>query len=91
MRYFGLLALQDILLYVFPTILFLIVFGLALSFRCWKTKSSDERIAKIIYRYPDDIEDRNALFPLSLALIIAATLIWGVIYIWYIGAWEVRL
>jgi len=91
MRFFSLLALQDILLYVFPTILFLIVFGLALSFKCWETERGDERRSNILYRFPDGIEDRNAPFPLSLALIVAGTLIWGLFYILYIGMGEVRI
>jgi len=90
-RFFSLLALKDILLYVFPTILFLLVFGLALSFKCWQTKNTEERRSNILYRFPDGIEDRNSPFPLSLAVIIAGTLIWGFFYILYIGIWEVRI
>jgi hypothetical protein len=91
MRFYKLLALQDIVLYILPTLVFLLIFGLALSFRHWMTEDAEERKERILYRFPDGIEDRNAPFPLSLALTIAGALIWGFFYILWIGVMGVRI
>ena len=83
--------MQHVILFVFPTLIFIVVFGIALSFRHWVTGDSEERKSRILYRFPDGIEDRNAPFPLSLVLIIAGTLAWGFFYILRIGVMGVSI
>jgi hypothetical protein len=81
MRYFNLLSFQHIMLYVFPALIFMVVFGLALAFSHLRSKDDHERKQKIIYRFPEGIEDRDAPFPLSMMLIIAGTIAWVFFYI----------
>jgi hypothetical protein len=59
----------------------MIIFGLALGYRHLQSQDAEERKKKIIYRFPEDIEDRDAPFPLAMILIIAGTLIWAFFYI----------
>ena len=89
MRHFNLLNFQHIVLYVFPTLIFMVVFGLALAFSHLRSEDEDARKQKIIYRFPDGIEDRNAPFPLSMTLIIAGTIAWVFFYILGHGLLEV--
>ena len=91
MRFFALLNFQHVILYVFPTLIFILIFASALGFLHFQTKGADERKNKILYRFPDNIEDRNAPFPLSMILMIAGTLLWMFFYILGIGLLEVRI
>ena len=84
MRFYALLNFQHVILYIFPTLLFIIVFGLALSYAHFYTRDAEKRKEQITYRFPDEIDDRNAPFPLALILIIAGTLIWAFFYIFII-------
>ncbi|MBU0987537.1 MAG: hypothetical protein KKH68_09815 [Proteobacteria bacterium] len=81
MRFFSLLSFQHIMLYVFPTLIFMVIFGLALAFSHLRSEDTEARKQQITYRFPEDIEDRNAPFPLSMMLIIAGTLVWVFFYI----------
>ena len=81
MRHFNLLNFQHIVLYVFPALIFMVVFGLALAFSHLRSKDEPQRKQKIIYRFPEGIEDRDAPFPLSRMLIIAGTMAWVFFYI----------
>ena len=81
MRHFNLLNFQHIVLYVLPTLIFVLIFGLALAYSHLKSKDAEERKQKIIYRFPEGIEDRDAPFPLSMMLIIAGTILWVFFYI----------
>jgi hypothetical protein len=81
MRFFDLLNLQDVVLYLFPALVFVILFGLALAYSHFRTPRSEDRTNKIVYVFPDGIEDRRAPFPLALTLIIIGTVIWGFLYI----------
>ena len=81
MRFFTLLNFQHVILYVFPTLIFIIIFALALGFICFNTKDSESRKKRVIYRFADDIEDRNAPFPLAMTLIIIGTILWVFLYI----------
>jgi hypothetical protein len=69
----------------------MVIFGLALSFSHLQSKDSEERKKKIIYRFPEKIEDRNAPFPLSMLLIIAGTIIWVFFYILGTGLLGVKI
>ena len=80
MRLFELLNFQHVLVYLIPGILFVLLFGIALSFGHFHTKKSEERKTKIFLNYPDGIEERNAPFPLALIIIIAGTVLWAFFY-----------
>ncbi len=81
MRFFDLLNLQHVALFLFPALVFIVLFGLALAYARLHTPKEEDRTKEIIYVFPDGIEDRRAPFPLALALIIIGTVIWGFLYI----------
>ena len=91
MRYFHLLNFQHVILYVFPTLIFIVLFGLGLAFTHLKSDDAEERKEKIIYRFPEGIEDRNAPFPLFMTLTIAGTIIWVLLYILGTGLLGVKI
>ena len=66
MRLFELLNSQHVIVYLIPAILFVLLFGIALSFGHFNAKRSEERKTKIHSNYPDGIEERNAPFPFAL-------------------------
>ena len=90
MRFFDLLNLQDIILYFFPAVLAILIVGIALGYVHFRTSRSEERMKRSYYTFPEDIEDRQAPFPLSLILIIAGTVVWAFFYILVIGLWGVK-
>lgn len=91
MRYFALLNWQHVILYVFPTLVFILLFAAALGFVHLKAADSQERRRRITYRFPDGIEDRDAPFPLAMALIVTGTLVWAVFYILMTGILGVKI
>ena len=91
MRFFALLNFQHVILYLLPTLIFIVIFGLALAYTHLQSQDSEERKKGIIYTYPEGIEDRNAPFPLSLILIIAGTLLWVFLYILGTGLLGVKI
>jgi hypothetical protein len=91
MRLFDLLNFQDVIAYVFPTLIFILIFGLALAYSHLESDDAEKRKQKIIYRYPGGIEDRDAPFPLAMTLIIAGTLIWVFFYILLTGLLGVKI
>jgi hypothetical protein len=91
MRLFDLLSFQHVMGYVFPTLIFILIFGLLLAYTHLESDDAKERIQKIIYRYPGGIEDRDAPFPLGMTLIIAGTLIWVFFYILLTGLLGVKI
>jgi hypothetical protein len=91
MRFFVLLSLQYIILYFFPAVLAIFIVGIALGYVHFRTARSEERMKRSYYTFPEDIEDRQAPFPLSLILIIAGTLVWAFFYILVIGLWGVKI
>ena len=91
MRLFALLNLQHVILYIFPTLIFIIIFGLALAKSYFKRADSAERLRNIHGRYPDDIEDKNAPFPMALTLIIVGTVAWVFLYILFTGLMGVKI
>ena len=80
MRYFELLGIQHVLLFVFPTLIFMILFYLGITHAHFRRKDSEERLTKIVHNYPHGLESRNAPFPLILILIITAFVIWTFLY-----------
>lgn len=91
MRHFNLLNFQHIIAYAFPTLIFMVIFGLALAYQHLQSQDAEERKKRIIYRFPEDIEDRDAPFPLSMILIIAGTFIWAFFYILAHGLLGVKI
>lgn len=91
MRFFTLLSVQHIALYVFPTLIFIVLFGIGLGYSHFKGKDDAVRKHRVIHRYPDGIEERDAPFPLLLVLVIAGTLLWMFLYIVGTGVLEVKI
>ena len=91
MRIFDLLNFQQVMGYVFLTLIFIVIFGLALAYSHLASDDAAEREQKIIYRFPEEIEDRDAPFPLAMMLIIAGTLIWLFFYILLTGLLGVKI
>ncbi len=91
MHYFELRNFQHFMLYLFPTLLFVVLFGIGLSRMHFRQKDSDESMRKIVHSYPGGIEERNAPFPLILILTIFGTVLWGLLYIILYGVLEVRI
>jgi hypothetical protein len=91
MRFFQLLNFQHLMLAVFPTLIFIVLLGLALGYSHFRRPDSEERKRRIIYRYPDNIEDRNAPFPLVMTLIVAGVVAWAFFYILLHGLLGVKI
>lgn len=90
MRFFDVLNIQHFVLYLFPAIMFIALFMLALGFYYINRKDSAVRESRIIERFPGGIEGRNAPFPLFLYLVIAGTIFWVIAYIFFIGILKVK-
>ena len=88
MRFFELLNLQHVIGYIFPTIVFMLIFGIGLAFAHFKTGSKPPEPG---HKFVDGLEDGHSPFPLIMVLIIAGTFIWGVAYILMYGLTEVKL
>jgi hypothetical protein len=91
MRLFELHNFQDIVLYLVPTLMFIVLFGLLLGYRHFRSPDAEARKSEIIERFPGGIEGRNAPVPIGIMLIIAGTVIWAFFYILYYGLLEVRI
>jgi hypothetical protein len=91
MRFFELLAIQHFVLYLFPALITLILIGLALHYTHFRTKDAEERMNRVIHRYPLGIDERNAPFPLFLILVVLGTVIWVFGYILMIGLMEIKI
>ncbi len=91
MRFFNLLNIQHIFLYIFPTLIFIILLGLALGYVHFTRKYTEEPTRLVNYIYPEDIEERTAPFPLVLILIIIGTFIWGFCYILGYGLLGIKI
>lgn len=91
MHFFPLLGFQHVLLFFFPTLIFIILFLLALARVHLSTKDAEERKQRVAHTFPEGIEARNAPFPLVLLLIIIVFLIWAVGYTLVTGLLGVRI
>ena len=91
MRFYELLNFQHVILFVLPTLLFIVVFGFGLGFVHFKSRDAEKRKHAIAHGYPDGIEGREAPFPLVMLVIVAATVIWAFFYILFNGLLEVRI
>lgn len=91
MKFFELLNFQHIMGYLFPTLLFMVVFGVALSFAHFRGKDDEARKTAIVGEFPEGIQDRNAPFPLVMVLMIAGAFVWGFFYILMHGLLRVKI
>jgi hypothetical protein len=91
MRFFELLNIQHFVLYFFPAFITVLLIAIALKFSYFHSKDSEERLARITHRYPLDIEEREAPFPLILLLIILGTVVWVFGYILMIGLMGIKI
>jgi ABC-type methionine transport system permease subunit len=91
MRFYALLNFQNLMMALFSTAIFIIVFGIALGYKHFYTKDAEKRKNQIIYKYPAGIEDRNAPFPIFMLLIIVGAVIWAFFYILMHGLLGVKI
>jgi hypothetical protein len=91
MRFFELLNFQHVMAYIFPALLFMVVFGVGLAYAHLHTEDAELHKKEIIKRFAEGIEDRNAPYPLVMMLIIAGAVTWGFFYILMHGMLEVRI
>lgn len=91
MRFFELLNLQHVVLYLLPAFVFLFIFGTALAYSHFNTRDSEARQKKIYGQYVEGFETKNGPFPLSLVLIIIGTVVWAFLYILITGLLGVKI
>ena len=80
MRYFELLGLQHVILFLFPSLVFIVLFYIALSRARFERRDSQAREARVTHAFADGIEERDAPFPLFLLLVILGYVLWTIFY-----------
>jgi hypothetical protein len=80
MRFFELLGFQDVMIFLFPTFVFIILFAAGLWHMRLETKDAAERERKILHVFPGEVGERNSPFPLVLILIIVGFILWAIFY-----------
>ena len=91
MRYYDLLNFQHIVLYLFPALIFILLFGLGLAYAHLRGDHSEERFNKIQHVFPTGIQERRGPFPAVLLLIILGIVMWAFFYILGYGLLGVKL
>ncbi len=91
MRFFELVGIRDVVLFVLPTLIFIILFILAMSRARFHRKDSEERERTVVHQYPEGIEARNSPFPLVLILLVVGFLLWAFFYVIGIGHLGVKI
>lgn len=91
MRNFDILNIQHVVLYLFPTLAFILIFAAGLGYVYIRRGTSEDRRTRIVEEYPGGIEGRNAPFPLVVTLIITGTLVWSLLYILLTGLLKVKI
>ena len=91
MRYFTLLGIQHLVMYLFPALATIVLFIIGLGYYYIRRKDSEERKNRIIEEFPGGIQGRNAPFPLVVSLTIAGTVVWVLSYILLIGGLGVKI
>lgn len=81
MRFFDTLNLQHVVLYFFPTVVFMVLLWLALGYVHIKGKDSEARKKEIHATFPGDYTDMVAPFPLAAILIIVGVFVWAFFYV----------
>lgn len=88
MRLFELLNLQHVVGFFFPTLVFMLVFGIGLAFSHFRSDRGGHTPG---HKFVDGLQDGHSPFPLVMILIITGTFIWAVAYILMYGLTEVKL
>ena len=91
MRYFPLAGLQEVFLFLFPTLVLVVLLYVAFARTRFRGKDSDDREEKIIHTYSDEIQERDTAFPLFLLLIILGFVLWTIFYTFGNGYLEVKI
>ena len=91
MRYFPLLGFQHVVLFLFPSLLLIILLYLGLSGVHFRGKNSEERKKTVVHAYPEGIEAKDSPFPLILIMIIIGFLLWAFFYTFVIGLLGVKI
>ena len=78
-------------MYLFPALISVLLIAAALAYTHIRRKDSEERMQRVIERYPDGIEGRDAPFPLVLILIILGTALWAFFHILGTGLLGVKI
>jgi hypothetical protein len=91
MRYFASLNLQDVWVFFIPALVFILVFALGLGFSHFRNRESGKRQHEVLRQFPDELSERNAPFPVVMVLIIAGTVVWAVLYIYFHGLHGVKI
>jgi hypothetical protein len=81
MHYFALQDFQHVMAFLFSGLVFMVVFGVGLACTHLHHDDAETRKTRVVGRFPEGIEDRNAPFPLFMILIIAGAFVWGFLYI----------
>lgn len=81
MHYFALQDFQHVMAYLFPALVFMVVFGVGLAHIHLYAADAETRKTRVVGRFPEGIEERNAPFPLVMILITAGAFVWGFFYI----------
>ncbi|MBW1696038.1 MAG: hypothetical protein JRH18_09100 [Deltaproteobacteria bacterium] len=80
MRSFELLAFRHVILFIIPTLVFILLLWAGLKNIHFQSKDSEERKQKILHVFPGDIEERDSPSPLVLFLIIGGFVLWAIFY-----------
>lgn len=91
MHFFELRNFQHFVLYLFPALIFVFLFAVALAFMFFRKRDSEERGKRIVETYLGEIEERNAPFPLIAFLIMLGTVLWLFFYILFTGVLGVKI
>ena len=91
MRFFELLNTQHVFALIICAVIFLILFGVALSFLPMSGPVNRAFNVKVIQTFADGIEKGEGPFPMIVTLIIAGTILWALFYILFYGFSEVIL
>ena len=91
MRIFDILNIQHFVMYLFPSLAFILIFAAGLGYVYIRRGTSEDRRTRSVEEYPGGIKGRNAPFPLVVTLIIAGALIWSLLYIVLTGLFKVKI
>ncbi len=91
MHFFELRNFQHFVLYLFPALIFVFLFAVALAFMFFRKRDSEERRKRIVETYLGEIEERNAPFPLIAFMIMLGTVLWLFFYILFTGVLGVKI
>jgi hypothetical protein len=89
MRFYNLLNNQHVFLYIFPTLVLIILLGMGFGYVHYVRKYAEgKRRINVIY---PEIEERTAPFPLVIILIIIGTAIWAFGYTLGYGLLRIKI